>query len=214
MFYPPFVFYRILYYMINACFGYSCFSVTILDPTQGLNLVTTAMLYLGLDTLVLLVLSVYLSYVLPGDYGVRKSPFFPLIALYKCCKHAVMKISGKKLEPGSDMTQPQSPVRLLTTTAEEFVDEDVIAEHELLSQGFPPDAPVVIYQLRKEYPGSGGAPPHVAVHSVSIVIQRNECFGLLGPNGAGKTTLISVLTGMYEPTRGTARIAGYDIQTE
>ena len=32
--------------------------------------------------------------------------------------------------------------------------------------------------------------------------------------GAGKTTLISVLTGMYEPTRGTARIAGYDIQTE
>jgi ABC-type multidrug transport system fused ATPase/permease subunit len=214
MFYPPFVFYRILYYMINACFGYSCLSVTILDPTQGLNLVTTAMLYLGLETLVLLVLSVYLSYVLPGDYGVRKSPFFPLIALYKCCKYAVMKISGKKLEPESDMTQPHSPVRLLTTTAEGFVDEDVTAEHELLSQGFPPDAPVVMYQLRKEYPGSGGAPPHVAVHSVSLVIQRNECFGLLGPNGAGKTTLISVLTGMYEPTRGTARIAGYDIQTE
>ena len=68
--------------MINACFGYSCFSVTILDPTQGLNLVTTAMLYLGLETLVLLVLSVYLSYVLPGDYGVRKSPFFPLIGMY------------------------------------------------------------------------------------------------------------------------------------
>lgn len=85
---------------------------------------------------------------------------------------------------------------------------------ELLSQGFPPDAPVVIYQLRKEYPGSGGAPPQVAVHSVSIAIQRNECFGLLGPNGAGKTTLISVLTGLYEPTRGTARIAGYDITTE
>ena len=32
--------------------------------------------------------------------------------------------------------------------------------------------------------------------------------------GAGKTTLISVLTGLYEPTRGTARIAGYDITTE
>ena len=38
------------------------------------------------------------------------------------------------------------------------------------------------------------------------------CFNL--PTGAGKTTLISVLTGLYEPTRGTARIAGYDIQTE
>jgi len=32
--------------------------------------------------------------------------------------------------------------------------------------------------------------------------------------GAGKTTLISVLTGLYEPTSGTARIAGYDIETE
>ena len=61
---------------------------------------------------------------------------------------------------------------------------------------------MVIYQLMKEYPGNGGAPPHIAVHSVSVVVQRNECFGLLGPNGAGKTTLISVLTGLYEPTRG------------
>ena len=53
----------------------------------------------------------------------------------------------------------------------------------MLSHGFPSDAPMVIYQLRKEYPGTGGAPPHVAVQSVSVAIQRNECFGLLGPNG-------------------------------
>ena len=32
--------------------------------------------------------------------------------------------------------------------------------------------------------------------------------------GAGKTTLISVLTGLYEPTKGTARIAGYDLLTD
>ena len=65
--------------MINACFGYSCYPATILDPTQGLHLVTTAMLYLGLDTLVILVLSVYLAHVMPGEYGVRRSPFFPII---------------------------------------------------------------------------------------------------------------------------------------
>ena len=59
----------------------------------------------------------------------------------------------------------------------------MIHTDELLSQGFPPEAPVVMYQLRKEYPGSSGAPTHVAVHSVSVAIQRNECFGLLGPNG-------------------------------
>ena len=32
--------------------------------------------------------------------------------------------------------------------------------------------------------------------------------------GAGKTTLISLLTGLYEPTNGTARVAGYDLITE
>ncbi len=32
--------------------------------------------------------------------------------------------------------------------------------------------------------------------------------------GAGKTTLISVLTGLYEPTSGQARIAGYNIATD
>ena len=52
-----------------------------------------------------------------------------------------------------------------------------------LRDGFPEDAPVVMYQLRKEYPGSGGNPPHVAVETISLAIQRNECFGLLGPNG-------------------------------
>ena len=40
-----------------------------------------------------------------------------------------------------------------------------------------------MYQLRKEYSGSGGNPPHVAVETISLAIQRNECFGLLGPNG-------------------------------
>ena len=37
---------------------------------------------------------------------------------------------------------------------------------------------------------------------------------MFNPLGAGKTTLISVLTGLYEPTSGIGRIAGYDIRTD
>lgn len=56
-----------------------CYGIDTLSPVGGLNLVTTAMLYLGLSTIGLIVVSVYLSFVLPSEYGVRKSPFFPII---------------------------------------------------------------------------------------------------------------------------------------
>jgi ABC-2 type transport system ATP-binding protein len=38
-----------------------------------------------------------------------------------------------------------------------------------------------------------------------------EVFGLLGPNGSGKTTTIRMLCGLLEPSDGTARVAGVDI---
>jgi ABC-2 type transport system ATP-binding protein len=53
-----------------------------------------------------------------------------------------------------------------------------------------------------------------AVKGVSFSVDEGEVFGLLGPNGAGKTTLISVLTGIFPPTAGTARIDGIDIAEE
>jgi ABC-2 type transport system ATP-binding protein len=49
------------------------------------------------------------------------------------------------------------------------------------------------------------------VKGISFSVQEGEVFGLLGPNGAGKTTTISMLTGIFPPTSGTARIGGYDI---
>jgi ABC-2 type transport system ATP-binding protein len=38
--------------------------------------------------------------------------------------------------------------------------------------------------------------------------------GLLGPNGAGKSTLINTLLGFWPPSRGTARVLGYDIRSD
>jgi len=53
-----------------------------------------------------------------------------------------------------------------------------------------------------------------AVSALSISVETGEIFGLLGPNGAGKTTAIKMLTGLLQPSEGTARIAGFDVERE
>jgi ABC-2 type transport system ATP-binding protein len=50
----------------------------------------------------------------------------------------------------------------------------------------------------------------VAIEDVTFRVERGQIVGFLGPNGAGKTTTMRILTGYMPPTRGRARIAGYD----
>jgi ABC-2 type transport system ATP-binding protein len=54
----------------------------------------------------------------------------------------------------------------------------------------------------------------LAVDDVTLKIDRGEFFAVLGPNAAGKTTLMRVLAGLLKPTTGSARVAGFDIQTD
>jgi ABC-2 type transport system ATP-binding protein len=54
----------------------------------------------------------------------------------------------------------------------------------------------------------------VAVNNVSFNVFGGEVFGFLGPNGAGKTTTIKMIVGLLQPTSGTVKVAGYDVQTQ
>jgi ABC-2 type transport system ATP-binding protein len=49
-----------------------------------------------------------------------------------------------------------------------------------------------------------------AVQELSFTVQQGEIFGFLGPNGAGKTTTILMLLGLTEPSRGEARVCGFN----
>jgi ABC-2 type transport system ATP-binding protein len=53
-----------------------------------------------------------------------------------------------------------------------------------------------------------------AVQDVSFQVRGGEIFGFLGPNGAGKTTTLKMIVGLLKPSSGTARVAGFDIQTQ
>ena len=50
-----------------------------------------------------------------------------------------------------------------------------------------------------------------AVDGVTLTVQPGEILALLGQNGAGKTTTVRMLTALLKPTRGWARVGGYDI---
>jgi ABC-2 type transport system ATP-binding protein len=67
---------------------------------------------------------------------------------------------------------------------------------------------ISLQQLTKRFGGQ------TAVDSISFEIPAGQIVGFLGPNGAGKSTTLKMLTGMLEPTSGTARICGFDLQRD
>ncbi|XP_063056412.1 retinal-specific phospholipid-transporting ATPase ABCA4-like [Engraulis encrasicolus] len=69
---------------------------------------------------------------------------------------------------------------------------------------------VAVRELVKVYPGSS----QPAVDSLNITFYESQITSFLGHNGAGKTTTLSILTGLFPPTSGTAYIYGHDIRTD
>ena len=55
---------------------------------------------------------------------------------------------------------------------------------------------------------------HRALQDVSFAVEQAEIFALLGPNGGGKTTLFRILSTLFPPDRGSARIFDADIRTQ
>src|SRR5580704_9605684 len=67
---------------------------------------------------------------------------------------------------------------------------------------------ISIDQLTKRF----GA--QTAVDALSLEIPAGQIVGFLGPNGAGKSTTLRMLTGMLEPTSGSATICGFDLRRD
>jgi len=53
-----------------------------------------------------------------------------------------------------------------------------------------------------------------AVTAVDLEVAKGSITAVIGPNGAGKTSLFNAITGIYEPTEGTVRLAGQDLRSQ
>ena len=62
--------------------------------------------------------------------------------------------------------------------------------------------------LTKKYRG------RAAVDHLNLEITKGDIYGFLGPNGAGKTTTIRMLLGLIQPTAGSIRIFGKELQKD
>ncbi len=49
-----------------------------------------------------------------------------------------------------------------------------------------------------------------AAKEVTFTVQEGELVGFLGPNGAGKTTVLKMLSGLLQPTSGSATVLGFN----
>lgn len=74
---------------------------------------------------------------------------------------------------------------------------------------------IQVQQLTKRFAsrGDSGVREILAVDGVTFSVQPGEVVGFLGPNGAGKSTTMKMVTGYLSPTSGTAKVAGFDVQT-
>ncbi len=50
-----------------------------------------------------------------------------------------------------------------------------------------------------------------ALDKISLELPRGAFLSIFGPNGAGKTTLVKVLTTLTNPSKGEARVAGFNV---
>uniref|UniRef100_A0A672P8F1 ATP binding cassette subfamily A member 4 n=1 Tax=Sinocyclocheilus grahami TaxID=75366 RepID=A0A672P8F1_SINGR len=154
-----------------------------------------------LDAVVYAFLAWYLDNVFPGQYGIGRPFYFPLQPSYW------LKEKRERMEKEREREEQLK-------TQEEIQQEEMQPVHDG-NPFFEPEPEgliigVSVQELVKVY--SKKSRP--AVDCLNMNFYEGQITSFLGHNGAGKTTTLSILTGLFPPTSGTAYIYGQDIRTE
>eukprot|EP01101_Sappina_pedata_P005770 TRINITY_DN2721_c0_g1_i1.p1 TRINITY_DN2721_c0_g1~~TRINITY_DN2721_c0_g1_i1.p1 ORF type:complete len:858 (+),score=273.16 TRINITY_DN2721_c0_g1_i1:275-2575(+) len=227
--YPPFAYYRLIFIMGTNCGLFQCYGWNSLfraNDSEPLPQLTIILMMIYAEAVVLFVAGGYLDAVLPRENGVVEHPLFFLFPVwaflvklfpvlggvrFPSCKNLLTSMKFWKKQETNLLDREQNESLI------EFQEDEAVNLHRdmILSNQTPPNCPIITRDLRKVYAAPGiGDSEKVALKGLYMCVESNECFGLLGPNGAGKTTTISILTGLFPATSGSAHIAGFDLSTD
>ncbi|XP_016137357.1 ATP-binding cassette sub-family A member 2-like [Sinocyclocheilus grahami] len=174
------------------------------SPVEGddFNLLLS-MVMLTIDAIVYGVLTWYIEAVHPGMYGLPRPWYFPLQKSYW--------LGSGRIETWE---RPWGGGTRLSVMEE---DQACAMEHRRSEEtrGIeeePSHLPLVVCidKLTKVYKTGS----KLALNKLSLNLHENQVVSFLGHNGAGKTTTMSILTGLFPPTSGSATIYGHDIRTD
>ena len=232
---PSFALCRIFFYMASYCGYETCIS----DFSTVNNELRYALGYMMLGGIIFTILGVYLHEVLPKQYGIRKTPLFCIKDEIKKCQRKNMEnednvnLIKESKEKDNENINNDIKTNLIENNDEnsleksennikdEEIKKEFVLVEDIIDKGQQElrKYPLVCNGLTKIYSSNLKSKDpkkrnKKSLNNFTICLKDNEIFGLLGPNGAGKTTFFSILTGIYEPTSGSAFIRGNSIKTE
>ncbi|XP_056152954.1 ATP-binding cassette sub-family A member 2 [Lampris incognitus] len=164
-----------------------------------------SMMMLIIDASVYGVLTWYIEAVHPGMYGLPRPWYFPLQKSYWCGSGRVETWDWPWCSGGT--------ARLSVMEEDQACAMEHRRSEEMRGiEEEPSHLPLVVCidKLTKVYKTGS----KLALNKLSLNLHENQVVSFLGHNGAGKTTTMSILTGLFPPTSGSATIYGHDIRTE
>ncbi|TTR84633.1 ATP-binding cassette sub-family A member 1 [Bagarius yarrelli] len=147
---------------------------------------TTSISLMLIDAVLYGLMTWYIEAVFPGQYGIPRPWYFPFTRSYWC---------GEKCGWTTASSSSKKEHAKAVCIEEEPAD---------LEPGVYIENLVKVYRHGKK----------LAVDDLTLGFYEGQITSFLGHNGAGKTTTMSILTGLFPPTSGTAYIMGKDIRTD
>uniref|UniRef100_A0AAR2JBD8 P-type phospholipid transporter n=1 Tax=Pygocentrus nattereri TaxID=42514 RepID=A0AAR2JBD8_PYGNA len=168
---------------------------------------TTSIILMYFDAFLYGVMTWYIEAVFPGQYGIPRPWYFPFTKSYwfgEGDQKLKPTIQGKKANAEGKSTLHLVFLPKVFMTLCSCIAVCTEEEPTHLDMGVYIENLVKVYRHGKK----------LAVDGLTLGFYEGQITSFLGHNGAGKTTTMSILTGLFPPTSGTAYIMGKDIRSE